>query len=205
MGRKWTVAVTTVVAAMFAMVVVAQAQPIEDVRKERKELRKQERELKRQERELRREQMRDRVELMLMWKLTEALDLDDETATKLFPLLKESNKRQRELREKRRDMIKQIEDEVDKEAPDSTVLRSMIDEFKKNERAMVDARIQRLDSFSEILTDEQIAKMIALVPKFERRVKDMIHEGRRMRKERRMNRGNFDDKKGGRGWDLPSE
>jgi len=189
---NWKVSLALAVAAVFAMVMVAQAQPLEDVKKERRELRKQERQLQRQERKLQKEDMREQIELMIMWKLTEELDLDQETANKLFPLLNESNKQQRELRQKRSDTMKQIKEELGREFPESATLRQLIAEFKKNERDMVEARIKRLDDLSKVLSDEQIAKLIALVPKIEKRVKDAIHEGRRMHRQRGENRGNWD-------------
>lgn len=132
-----------------------------------------------------RQKMRERVELIKMWKLTEALDLDQETATKLFPLMNEYDNKQRDLRNKRGETMKQIQEELKKDAPDAAVLRASIDLFKRNERDMTEMRMQRLDALSKVLTDEQVAKMIALVPKFERRIKELIGEARTMQKQRR--------------------
>lgn len=131
------------------------------------------------------QKMRERVELIKMWKLTEALDLDQETAAKLFPLMNEFDQKQRALRQKRGETMKQMKEEIDKDASDPAALRSLIDGFKQNERDMTEMRIQRLDALSKVLTDEQVAKMIALVPKFERRIKELIGEARAMQKQRR--------------------
>jgi hypothetical protein len=191
MFGKWKVSLALAVAAVFGMVMVAQAQPLEDVKNERRELRKQERQLRKQERKLRKEEMREKIEMVIMWKLTEELDLDQETANKLFPILNESNKQQRELRQKRGDTMKQIKEELKREFPEAATLRTLIAEFKQNERDMVEARIKRLDDLSKILSEEQIAKLIALVPKIERSVRDAIHEGRRMYRERRRDRGDW--------------
>ncbi len=146
------------------------------------------------------QRMMERVELIKMWKLTEALDLDQETAAKLFPLMNEFNQKQRDLRQMRSEAMKQMKEEIDKDASDPAALRSLIDGFKQNERDMTEMRIQRLDALSEVLTDEQIAKMIALVPRFERRVKELIGEARGMQKERRRwseeGRRRFEDSQG---------
>ncbi len=134
------------------------------------------------------ERMRERIELMKMWKLTEALDLDQETAAKLFPLMHEFDVRQRQLHKNRGETIKLMREKLDGESADSSALRALITEFKKNERKMVDLRIERLDSMSEHLSDVQVAKMIALVPRFERGVRELLGDAREMRKERRMMR-----------------
>ena len=131
------------------------------------------------------QKVRDRVEFIKMWKLTEALDLDQEMATKLFPLMNEFDQKQRDLRKKRSETMKQMGEELEKDASDPAALRSLIDQFKENERDMTNMRIQRLDALSKVLTDEQVATMIALAPKFESRVKELIGEARGMQRERR--------------------
>jgi len=130
-------------------------------------------------------EMKERIHLIKMWKLTEVLDLDQVTAAKLFPIMNDFDVKRDALREKRGDTMKAIRDELDKDAPDATTLGSLIDRFKKDERAMVELRIERLDALSEVLTDEQIAELIALVPKFERGMRGMIGRAHAMRKERR--------------------
>ena len=134
------------------------------------------------------QKMKERIELIKMWKLTEALDLDQETAAKLFPLMHEFDVKQRQLHMNRGETIKLMREELKGETADSMALRALIKEFKKNEREMVDLRIERLDSMSEHLSDEQIAKMISLVPKFERGVRELLGDARQMRKDRRMMR-----------------
>lgn len=132
-----------------------------------------------------RERVRDRIELMKMWKLTEVLDLDQETASKLFPVMHEFDLKQQELRIKRGETIKRMKEALDKRTSDASVLHPLIEEFKKNERDMLDLRMQLIDSLSKILSDEQIVKMIALIPRFERDVKALLGEARAMRKHRR--------------------
>lgn len=133
-------------------------------------------------------QMRERVELMKMWKLIEVLELDQETAAKLFPLMNEFDAKQQDLQKTRRETIKQMREELEKDASKPDALRSLIDRFKQNERDMVEMRIRRLDSLTKILSDDQIAKMIMFVPKFERGVREMLGEARARQKDRRDQR-----------------
>ena len=128
--------------------------------------------------------MRQRIHMMKMWKLTEMLELDEQTAAKVFPLMREFAVKQQELRAKRVEIVKQMGQELDKDAPDPAVLRPLIDEFKQNELAMVETRIARLDDMSKLLGEEQVAKMIALTPKFERQFQGLLGEARATRKAR---------------------
>ena len=130
-------------------------------------------------------QMKERIELIKMWKLIEILDLDSETALKLFPLMNEFDVKQRELGKIRGTTIKQMREELSKEAVDPAALNSLIAQFKQNERDMTEMRIQRLDALSKVLSDEQIAKMIALAPQIEHRIRGLMSEAKARHKERK--------------------
>ena len=104
---------------------------------------------------------------------------------KFFPILSEFDKEQLALRKKRGATMKQMNEELKKDTVDPAALSPLIATFKQNERDITELRIKRLDALSKVLTEEQVAKMIALVPKFERRIKELIGEARGMQKERR--------------------
>jgi hypothetical protein len=195
MKEKWKMLLPLTLASVFISVVTVYGQPSGDVSTKEWEFQKQERELKNEQRELqkqrralemerkkhRKEEMRERIELMIMWKLTEELDLDQETANRVFPLLHEHNKQQRERRTKRARITERMQEELGKDSPEPDTLRQLIDEFKQNERDLAEERIKRLDDFSEVLSEEQVAKLIMMVPKIENRVRDAIQKGRMMR------------------------
>jgi len=170
MKQKWPIVLTVAVALVLGSVTAAYAKWGDTRRSER--LRDNQD----------RERVMDRIGLMKMWRLTEVL------ASKLFPVMHEFDLKQQELRIKRGETIKRMKEALDKRTPDASVLHPLIEEFKKNERDMLDLRMQRLDSLSKILSDEQIVKMIALIPRFERDVKALLGEARAMRKHRRTPR-----------------
>ncbi len=172
MKRKWPIVFTLAMALAMGSVTVAHAKWGEGRRSDRPRDKQDH------------ARMRERIELIKMWKLTEVLDLDQETAAKLFPLIHDFDSQQQALRKKRGQTIKQMGEELKKDSPDDSVLRPLIEEFKKNETEMVKLRMERLDRLSKVLTDEQIAKMIALIPKFERDVRDLLGEARSMRRDR---------------------
>ncbi len=125
-----------------------------------------------------RERVRERIEMMKMWKLTEALDLDEQTAQKLFPLLNTYEEQNRQLRQKRTGLIKQMQAEIGKEKADPAALKKLVDEFKKNELEITRSRNQQIDDISTVLSEEQVAKLIVFVPQFEKNVRNMMGEVR---------------------------
>jgi hypothetical protein len=179
MNKKWPIVLT--IAGVIALSSVAVAQPKWGGGRGKEGSQRKEDKTR----------MRQRIHMMKMWKLTEVLELDEQTAAKLFPLMREFAVKQQELHAKRVEIVKQMGQELDKDAPAPAVLRPLIDEFKQNERAMVEARITRLDDMSKLLGDEQVAKIIALIPKFEREFKGLLGEARAMRKARHSRFGEW--------------
>jgi len=176
MKKTWIVALTFAVTAAFASIAVAQPGPPDDRGMNRRHERRD------------RAQAHQRVELMKMWKLTDALDLDQETAAKLFPLMNKYDSKIREIRKQRQEITKQMREELKQSEPDSAALRRMIDAFKKNELDMSDMRIKKFEDMSEVLTAEQAARALLLIPRFENDMKKMIGEVREWRKHRRQMR-----------------
>jgi Spy/CpxP family protein refolding chaperone len=174
MNKRWFVALLAALAITFGVTLPANAEPFDDPGQgpgPGAGMQKHER-------------LRERVELMAMWKLTDALNLDQETAAKLFPMLHDLNVQQQKLREKRREIVKGMKVELEKKKPDSKALKKMIEQFQENEIDMVKLRNKKLDDTAKLLTDEQVAKMIVFVPQFERDVRQMIDEVRTRRHDR---------------------
>jgi hypothetical protein len=129
-----------------------------------------------------RARLRERIEMVKMWKLTQALDLDEATAEKLFPLLNQYEDQQRQLRVKRAELLKQLNDELKKDSADPAILRKTVDEYKKNDAELVQTRNQRMDDLSKILSEKQMAQLIVFVPRFEREVKNLMNDVRARRR-----------------------
>jgi Spy/CpxP family protein refolding chaperone len=178
MNRKWGVATLLAVVIVFAAV-TADAWPGDGKR--------------RGDGPRERDKMRERIGMMMMWRLTDVLELDQETAAKVFPLMREYDEQQRNLRDKRRDIVKKLQDTLDQEKSDPTALTGLIGEFKQNERDMVEMRNKRLDALSEVLSDEQVAKLIVCIPQFEHEMRGMMRHGRDAREMRRSMPGRWYD------------
>ena len=191
MGRKWMVLIAVMAVLFLSATAFAQMDPSDDPRE--RPMRNPEQmgpSGEPQERPMRnRAQMWKRIEMMKMWKLTEALNLDEKTAAKLFPMIHEHDQQQWKLRQARHQIMKDMKAELEKEKPDSAALANMTDAFKQNERDMVDARNKALTELSKVLTKEQVAEMIIAIPKFEHEVRKWMYEARARRMGHGMGRG----------------
>lgn len=55
-----------------------------------------------------RQRMMEKIETIKMWKLMDALNLDSQTALKVFPVIKEMDRKRADLMRQKRDLIRQI-------------------------------------------------------------------------------------------------
>ena len=135
-----------------------------------------------------RKEMLEKIRLVRMYSLTEALDLDESTAAKLFPYLRKHDATLEKLQQNKhkshralRKMVK--DDKFDSKAADrhfAVILDADI-EIAKTERI-------QLDGLKEILSAEQRVKFVLAKPQFERRVRELMHEERQRRRRHRGER-----------------
>jgi len=124
------------------------------------------------------------MESMMMTKLVERLELDEQTAQKLSPLLNQQLEAQRQIRWKRVELMRQLKDEVAKEASDPVLLRKAVNDYKLLEIERAELGNRQIDELSQVLSEEQVAKLIVLVPRYERKMKEMIYDSRARRRMR---------------------
>jgi arylsulfatase A-like enzyme len=125
-----------------------------------------------------REEARKRIRQGIILKLTEELDLDQETEAEFTSVIHEFDLKQEKLQRKHGRTMKKIREELAKETADSTALSSLIEQFRQNESDMNDLKIKRFDALSEVLSEEQLAGMIALTPKIEQAIKGLMAEAK---------------------------
>ncbi|HDG67569.1 MAG TPA: hypothetical protein ENG11_00290 [candidate division Zixibacteria bacterium] len=126
----------------------------------------------------------ERIETIKMWKLTERLDLSEEQAAKLFPLMKRFRERRDSLLRREADLVKQLREAVESSA-DSVQILEIID-------ALSDARMEECQIESEyyaqlreILSAEQQAEYILFEIEFRKKLMELIRETYRGRRWRR--------------------
>jgi Spy/CpxP family protein refolding chaperone len=136
-----------------------------------------------------REKIRKRIELIRMWKLTEELDLTEETGAKLFPVLRKYDEKWIKLQEARRNSIKGLRKALNDEATPDEEIEAAIDNVARNAVAMSELLRQQNRELKGILSPRQRAKFILFQRRFQREIRRMIAEAReRTMKARRNDR-----------------
>ncbi len=128
------------------------------------------------------EKIRKRIETLRMWKLTKALDLDEDTAAQLFPLLNRYGKKRAEIeRNLREDMIALRDALKDRREGQ---LRDILERLEKNHKALQRINDEERTELKNVFTIEQQAKFVIFQQEFKREIRKIIAEIRKRRREK---------------------
>jgi hypothetical protein len=122
--------------------------------------------------ERRREAIKRKIRAMRAYALTEELALDEPTAGRLFPVLARYDDQIDRLLEKRRDIQSRLR-EADT-VRDPRALDRLLDEAVANQRRFWDLEEKRLGDLRKILTPVQTAKLLVVLPAFDRRIQNQL-------------------------------
>ncbi len=128
------------------------------------------------------EELRERIGMMRIWKLTEALDLDEKTALRLFPVLHKFDKKRVEMHESAGKDKKELREALEEESYEQ--IKGILKRLERKHRELQELNEEEKAELRDILTIEQQAKFILFHHDFERRVKKIVAEA----KERRFAR-----------------
>lgn len=129
------------------------------------------------------QEIRERIEQMRMWKLLEILELSDEQAEKFLPNFRDFQKEQKELEHKKREILKELEDELNKKSVDLKKIQTVLDDLEENRNLFENNRASFLSKAKEVLSLEQQAKLVLFEERFAERVKEMIRKVVRGKRE----------------------
>jgi hypothetical protein len=134
------------------------------------------------EKERLREQIIDKLRAERMWKLTEALKLDEATAARLFPLLAKFDDQERAIAKERGPIARELRDILEGPSADSARLNGLIDrliDIRKRRQAMEG---EKMAAVRKVLTPTQMGKLLLLAPKidegFRERIRDAVQSAR---------------------------
>jgi Spy/CpxP family protein refolding chaperone len=120
----------------------------------------------------RREEIKKRIRSMRAYTLTEELKLDPEIAGQLFPLLARYDDETDKLLEKRVEVQRRLRRA--EATRDPRAVDRLIDEALANQRSFRDLEDRRLAELRKILTPFQTAKLLVVLPDFERRIQNQL-------------------------------
>ncbi len=136
-----------------------------------------------------REKVRKRIELIRMWKLTEELDLTEETGAKLFPILHKYDEKRIELHKERQNVMNQLRRALEDEATSDETIKAAMEQVDKNALAVSDLIRQQHQELKGVLSLRQQAKFILFQREFHREIRKTISEARERRRRARGDEG----------------
>lgn len=122
----------------------------------------------------RRERIKKRIRALRAYTLTEELSLDEKTAGKLFPMLAKFDDEFDKLLTARVDLEKRLQDAGTQ--TDGKAIDKVIDEAAANQKALWDTETKRLAELRKILTPQQVARTLVVLPKMERQIQNQLRK-----------------------------
>ncbi len=128
--------------------------------------------------EEKREEIRKKIEAVRIWKLTEALKLDENTAAKLSAFLSTVDQHRRDIMREQMETMRELRQTLSTGKPEEPKLKAAIDKLEKNRHAMAEIRSKEIAGLKNILTTEQQARFLIFQQEFRRDIQRMISGAR---------------------------
>lgn len=126
----------------------------------------------------RREMMRERIETLKLWKMIEFMDLSSEQSDEFLPILHEFQKAKKELEMARRQLFKDLEEELESKEPDEKTIEDILFELEENRVKLEKERERFIMNSSNALSRIQLGKLLLFEQRFERELRDTIRKFR---------------------------
>lgn len=120
-------------------------------------------------RQQKREKVKQRIRAMRAWVLTEQLDLDVATAEKMFPVLARHDDELARLLAERKQLRAQLA-AARRTRGNAAQIDALLDKLVANQRARWNAEDQRFAELRTMLTAEQAAALLDLLPEVDRKI-----------------------------------
>jgi Spy/CpxP family protein refolding chaperone len=128
--------------------------------------------------EKKREEIMKRIETVRIWKLTEELKLDSETAAKLSSLLSSINQQRREVLREQAATLRELRRILGTSKPDEEKLKTLLEKYEANHQAIRQLTEKEFSGLKDILTVEQQARFILFQQRFQREMRNKIHDAK---------------------------
>ena len=141
---------------------------------------------------------KEKMEMMMAWKLTEHLKLTNEEAEKFFPRFRGHREKMHDLTKKEKELHAEIKEKIERgDALSNNDLDKLLDELSGLERKRIKEKKSFIDGLEGHLNNVQRAKLIGFEHRFRKDVREQLKHHKKGDKKR--DRPQF-DKKGKHFW-----
>ena len=127
-----------------------------------------------------RAKVEERLELMLMWKLSEEMDLDEKTGAKFFPIVKKHERERKEILHRLKKTKKGLRQALKEEQDEK--LAGLLADLKENTKKLTSLKDQEHDALKGVLSTRQLTQYILFRERFGRKIRDIVADTRQRRK-----------------------
>lgn len=128
-----------------------------------------------------RERARDRIQMVRMLKLTEALKLDRETAARFFAVSSRYEETKRQVRQDLHDDIEHLRHLMQNLNPPEKDLKETVSRIKNRKKDLGDLSNKQIEEELSLLRTEQQARYLLFTIDFHREIQDILREVREER------------------------
>lgn len=123
-----------------------------------------------------------KIEKLEKIKLIEALEMDEETTLRFFSRRAEHRQLMQSLQQDAEGIMIELEKALQSDKITDAELKTLMDDYLVSEKNMISQRNLFLNSLNDLLTTEQIARLIIFEKKFKQELRDVIIRERQKRK-----------------------
>jgi DNA repair exonuclease SbcCD ATPase subunit len=128
--------------------------------------------------EAKREEIRKKIEAVRIWRLTEELNLDANSAAKLSAFLSSFDQQRREILRDQSAIMRELRRSLNTSKPNESKLKTAIEKLEKNRHALQESREKEIAGLKNILSTEQQARFLLFQQEFRREMQSMISGAR---------------------------
>ncbi len=128
--------------------------------------------------EAKREELRKKIEAVRIWRLTEELKLDANSAAKLSAYLSSFDQQRRAIQHDQMATMRDLRRLLNASKPDESKLKTAIEKLEKNRHALQESREKEIAGLKNILSTEQQARFLLFQQEFRREMQGMISGAR---------------------------
>jgi len=126
-----------------------------------------------------RERVEERIRMVRMWKLTEALDLTEERAAQIFPVLNRFDRHRSELIRENHKKINKLKEALQADPVDEEALISLIDKIGETRSALARIHDEEAAVLKKLFSVEEQARYLLFQISFEKEIHKIIAESKR--------------------------
>ena len=143
--------------------------------------------------------VRKKVEALRAWQLTEVLNLDEETSSRLFPAMRQTDQERWKIEARNRELVREMSRSLEQSKPDPQRMDEILDELQSNRRELILVEQRHIERVRQILSPEDTARYLMFQIRFQREIKRKAAQAFRDRRQQdgdtdRRNRDRYDDR-----------